>query len=76
MNDMNEREITLEALADLPESAYVLYDVRDAVSHAYGTIPGAAGLPDPEGAAEAGAPLLHARNTKRGGGRDALRHGL
>ena len=52
---MNEREITLEALADLPESAYVLYDVRDAVSYAYGTVPGAASLPDPVKAAEDGA---------------------
>ena len=52
---MNEREITLEALADLPESAYTLCDVRDAVSYAYGTVPGAASLPDPVKAAEDGA---------------------
>ena len=34
-------EMTIEQLADLPENTYILYDIRDAVSHSYGTIPGA-----------------------------------
>ena len=33
--------ITIEEMADLPESSYVLYDIRDEVSCSYGTIPGA-----------------------------------
>ena len=39
-------EITIGELADLPESTYVLYDVRDAISYSYGTIPGAQNVPD------------------------------
>ena len=51
---MTDPELTLEALADLPESAYILYDVRDDVSFSYGTIPGALPLPNAEAAADAG----------------------
>ena len=36
-----ENNLTLEALADLPESTYILYDIRDEISLSYGTIPGA-----------------------------------
>ena len=44
---MKERtEITLEELADLPEGLRVLIDIRDEVSMAYGTIPGAIHIPD------------------------------
>ena len=39
-------EITIEQLADLPESTYVLYDIRDSVSVSYGTIPGAENAAD------------------------------
>ena len=39
-------EITIEQLADLPESTYVLYDIRDSISYSYGTIPGAENLRD------------------------------
>ena len=39
-------EITIEQLADLPESTYVLYDIRDSISYSYGTIPGAENLGD------------------------------
>ena len=33
-------ELTIEQLADLPESTYALYDIRDDISFSYGTIPG------------------------------------
>jgi len=39
-------EITLEQLADIPEKARVLIDVRDEASYTYGTIPGALHVPD------------------------------
>ena len=39
-------EITLEELADLPEGTRTLIDIRDEVSFAYGTIPGAVRVPD------------------------------
>ena len=39
-------EITIEQLADLPESTYVLYDIRDSISYSYGTIAGAENLRD------------------------------
>ena len=39
-------ELTIEQLADLPESTYILYDIRDSISISYGTIPGALTLPD------------------------------
>ena len=51
---MNENEITLDILSDLPEDTYVLYDIRDGVSYAYGTIPGALNLPDAEETAARG----------------------
>ena len=38
--DKNIREITIEQLADIHPSAYVLCDVRDGISHKYGSIPG------------------------------------
>ena len=34
-------KITLEELSDLPPSKYILCDVRDEISHKYGSIPGA-----------------------------------
>lgn len=43
---LNREEITIEELADLHPSSYVLADVRDAVSHAYGSIPGSVSMPD------------------------------
>ena len=45
---MNEAvpQITIEELADLPESGYQLYDVRSAVSHTYGSIPRSVSCPD------------------------------
>ena len=48
-------EITLEELADIPEGARLLIDVRDEISAAYGTIPGAEHIPDLAEKAEAGA---------------------
>ena len=33
-------EITIEELADIHPSKYMLYDIRDEVSHKYGFIPG------------------------------------
>lgn len=39
-------EITIEELADLHPSQYVLCDVRDEVSHEYGAIPGSVSVPD------------------------------
>ena len=33
-------ELTIEQLADMPESTYALYDIRDDISFSYGTIPG------------------------------------
>ena len=38
--------ITIEELADLPESAYRLYDVRSEMSFGYGSIPRAESCPD------------------------------
>ena len=38
--------ITIEELADLPESAYLLYDVRSETSFSYGSIPRAESCPD------------------------------
>ena len=52
---MEDAEITLEELADVPEGARVLIDVRDEISFAYGTIPGAEQIPDLEARAAAGA---------------------
>ena len=43
---MEDLEITLEELADIPEGSRLLVDVRDETSRAYGTIPGAEGMPD------------------------------
>ncbi len=43
---MENLEITLEQLADIPEKARVLIDVRDEASYTYGTIPGALHVPD------------------------------
>ena len=51
---MEQAEITLEELADLPEKARVLMDVRDEASFAYGTVPGAVSCPDPLAEADAG----------------------
>ncbi len=42
----NDREITIEQLADLPEGKYILYDIRDEISFSYGSIPGAKHLSD------------------------------
>ena len=39
-------KITLEQVADLPESTYTLADVRDEISFRYGTIPHARHMPD------------------------------
>ena len=39
-------ELTIEALADLPEESYALFDIRDEISFEYGTIPGAENAPD------------------------------
>lgn len=39
-------EITIDQLADLPESTYLLYDIRDSISYSYGTIPGSENMPD------------------------------
>ena len=41
-----EYELTIEALADLPEERYALFDIRDEISFEYGTIPGAENAPD------------------------------
>jgi Predicted ATPase of the PP-loop superfamily implicated in cell cycle control len=49
-----ETEITLEELADLPEGARLLIDIRDETSMAYGTIPGAVHFPDLREQAEKG----------------------
>lgn len=46
MSESKEPVITLEALADLPESSYVLVDVRDAISYDYDTLPHAVSMPD------------------------------
>ena len=43
---MENLEITLEQLADIPEKARFLIDVRDEASYTYGTIPGALHVPD------------------------------
>ena len=51
---MEQAEITLEELADLPEKARVLMDVRDEASFAYGTVPGAVSCPDPLAEADTG----------------------
>ncbi len=50
----DEYSITIEQLADLPESTYVLYDIRDEISFSYGTIPGAENPSDIIGQAENG----------------------
>ncbi|MBP3720568.1 MAG: ATPase [Clostridia bacterium] len=51
---MEQAEITLEELADLPEKARMLMDVRDEASFAYGTVPGAVSCPDPLAEADTG----------------------
>ena len=51
---MEQAEITLEELADLPEKARVLMDVRDEASFAYGTVLGAVSCPDPLAEADTG----------------------
>ena len=51
---MENLEITLEELTDLPEAARTLIDVRDETSFAYGTIPGAVRIPDLEEQARSG----------------------
>ena len=43
---LNKTNITIDELADLHPSEYILADVRDAVSHAYGSIPGSVSMPD------------------------------
>lgn len=48
-------KITLEQIADLPESTYTLADVRDEISFRYGTIPQAKHMPDVLRQAENGA---------------------
>ena len=42
----NPIEISIEQLADLPEAAYTLVDVRDEISYNYGTMPHAVSMPD------------------------------
>lgn len=49
-----EAEITIAELTDMPEGTYRLFDVRDDVSHRYGTIADAVSLPDALGAAKRG----------------------
>lgn len=39
-------QITIEELADIHPSEYLLVDVRDEISHEYGSIPGSACMPD------------------------------
>ncbi len=51
---MDELEITIDELADLPEGSYTLIDVRDEISFAYGTLEGAVSEPDIIGAANGG----------------------
>ncbi|MBQ9211689.1 MAG: ATPase [Clostridia bacterium] len=51
---MEEIEITLEDLADIPEGARVLIDTRDDISYTYGTMPGAVNYPDLMAEAQAG----------------------
>lgn len=41
-----EHEITIEELRNTPSQNYLLVDVRDAVSHTYGCIPGSVSMPD------------------------------
>ncbi len=41
-----EYELTIEALADLPEERYALFDIRDESSFEYGTIAGTESMPD------------------------------
>ena len=48
-------KITLEQIADLPESTYTPADVRDEISFRYGTIPRARHMPDVLRQAENGA---------------------
>ena len=44
---MTDKErITIDELSDMHPSEYILADVRDAVSHAYGSIPGSVSMPD------------------------------
>lgn len=43
---MENYEITIEELADLPEGTYELYDVRDEISFQYGTMPNAKNVAD------------------------------
>ena len=51
---MESFNITIEELADLPESTYILYDIRDDISYSYGTIPGAESKRDIAASAEDG----------------------
>ena len=50
----DKEEISIEELADLHPSAYLLADVRDSISHSYGSIPGSVSMPDISVQAEAG----------------------
>ncbi len=43
---LNKTTITIDELADLHPSEYILVDIRDEVSHAYGSIPGSVSMPD------------------------------
>ena len=43
---LNKTNITIDELADLHPSEYILADIRDEVSHAYGSIPGSVSIPD------------------------------
>lgn len=51
---MNNTEISLEELADLPENTRLLIDTRDEISMSYGTIPGAVHVPHLVEQAESG----------------------
>ena len=52
---MDNTEISLEELADIPEASRMLIDIRDGISFAYGTIPGAVQFPELMREAEDGA---------------------
>ena len=43
---MEQIEITLEQIADLPQGSYLLIDTRDAISFEYGTLEDAVSIPD------------------------------
>ena len=54
LSEQYNNAISIEELADLHPSFYELVDIRDEISHDYGSIPGSACIPDMIEAAEAG----------------------